>query len=164
MMRDGSEELQKLYEEEREDGITIINTNSMTQQLNFYLNKYSSLAHQSNVPSNLQVIENPQIEEKEEKESKFNETIDDILSLPEKYKRKTNRVYKLRNSGVMTSKESLSLFKEHGQKLKEVDDEKERKKNEREGKRLLKEQILKIKKEKDDESKVVKKRGRPKKS
>jgi len=145
-MREEVAIINHLMKEEKEEEINLVNMRCMEQQLDAYYNKYSKLAQPGDI--------NPSV----------HETLDDVLKLPERYKRKTNRIYKEKNYGIMTHSNVINTHKEAAEKMKQVEDFKEQKKNERKLKKEMQEKILKIKKEKDEEIKQAKKRGRPKKA
>lgn len=145
-MKQEAATLKHLMIAEKSEDIDIVNLQCMEQQLGAYHKKYSKSIQPAS--SNASV----------------NQPIDDILKLPEKYKRKTNRVYREKNYGIMTHSSVINTHKEAAEKLKEADDVKEQKRTERQLKKDLQLNILKIKKEKNEEVKqVAKKRGRPKK-
>jgi len=98
--------------------------------------------------------------------------MDQILKVPEKYKRKTNRVYKQKQFGPMTDKKILAFYDEQKSIMEREDEEKEERRLKREEKKAIKLNEIKIKKEKveaalkDSQKKTVspkKLRGRPKK-
>jgi len=144
-MRKEASILNDLIKEEK-DPIVLLNIRFMEQQFEAYHQKYSEPVTENS--------ENP-----------VKETVDDILKLPKKYRRKTNRVYKEKNHGIMTHANVIKAHKEEARKLKQTEDSKVQKQKEKELKKEIRQNIIKIKKEKTDEAKLgPKKRGRPKKS
>lgn len=114
------------------------------------------------VSLSLQIFQNleKKYEEHIETVNESVKTIDDVLSLPEKFKRKTNRTYKKLNYGVMTKDEVLNIYREDATKFKAEEEKKEALKAAREFKKI---QNIKIKQE-IVEKNIPKKRGRPKKN
>ena len=164
-------ELNKLLKDEEKDELALAGAKIMEHQIEIYYKKYSQLNQHKDVLENQEededahaIEDNSEVFQSEEPTMNKN-SIDDVLKLPEKYKRKTNRVYKQKNFGVMTSTEILDTHRKEVEKLKQEEAAKEQKKQDREEKKKMREKIMKMKKEKSEESaKPVKKRGRPKKA
>lgn len=102
------------------------------------------------------------------------ESVEDILVVPTRYSRKTDRKYKLKKFGAMTDKKVLDFYDKSQVELAKIEEEKIKRKEERELKKAIKLNEMKIKKEKLDAknqknekaSKIEprKLRGRPRKN
>lgn len=136
--------LSKLFKEENADDLSLLNVQFIKQQIEIYEKKFISQSS-----SSTDQVEN---------------TLDGVFKLPEQYSRKTNRIYKQKNYGIMTHSTVIETHKKAAEELQKIDEQKAQKRKERELQKEIRQNILKIKKEKTETGQKANKRGRPKKA
>lgn len=160
LMQQNANHFIELLRARNADQSDIFQATLIQQQMNFFASKYPASVPQC--PSSLEL---PVYSVNNDPAAAVT-TIDDLLTVPQRLRKKTNRSYKKKNFGVMTSKAVIEEYKKDSERIRQEEVEKAKRKTEREERKIMKQTLINMKKEKSviNKSKEPKPKGRPKKT